>query len=203
MDDLIIFFLLVVLILWALATITGKKKAPAPKPLAGKQVAILIEEKFEEREYYSFYDRLQADGASIKNLSVEAKAYKSNGTKTETALAIAAESAEKYHGILIPESDGCGRLRNSADVKKFIGALNEKAGVVAAIGRAVCVLISSIKLKDRKATCAIDIKDDLNNVEAKFTENEAVVKDGNLITSRGFPDVTEMIPVFVDALKSK
>lgn len=203
MENLIIFFLLVVLILWALATITGKKKAPASKPLAGKQVAFLIEDKFEEREYYSFYDRLQVEGASIKNLSIEAKAYKGNGTKTETALAIATESADKYHGILIPESDGWGRLRNSAEVKNFIAALNEKGGTIAAIGRAVCVLSSSIKLKDRKVTCSVDIKDDLVFANAIYSDQESVVKDGNLITSRAIPDVTVMIPVFIDALKSK
>lgn len=60
------------------------------------------------------------------------------------------------------------------------------------------MMASACDLKDKKLTSFYSIKDDLTNAGAEFVD-QAVVVDGNLITSRNPND----LPVFLKAIIEK
>jgi len=70
----------------------------------------------------------------------------------------------------------------------------ERGKVVAAICHGPQLLIEADVLRGRQATCAPQIKTDVKNAGAHYSD-EAVVVDGNLVTSRFPPD----LPAFCKA----
>jgi len=71
--------------------------------------------------------------------------------------------------------------------------------VVAAICHGGWMLVSADVLRGRKATCFFAIKDDLVNAGARY-EDQEVVRDGNLVTSRKPEDLPAFCRTIIRAL---
>lgn len=74
--------------------------------------------------------------------------------------------------------------------------------VVAAICHAAWVPISAGIVKGRRMTCFFSIKDDVINAGAEYLDQE-VVRDRNLITSRGPADLGAFCREIVQALAER
>jgi protease I len=71
----------------------------------------------------------------------------------------------------------------------------EQGKMIAAICHGPWVLCSTQALKGKKATCFFAIKDDVINAGADYVD-AAVIRDGNLVTSRKPDD----LPVFMTTI---
>ncbi len=170
--------------------------------LTGKRVAILVEDLYEDPELWYPYYRLQEAGAEVVLVGPEVKTYASkHGYEARAHVAAAQVTAKEFDGIVIPGGFAPDRLRRYEAILNLVRGIYEKGGVVAAICHAAWVPISAGILKGKQATCVSAIKDDLINAGATYID-QAVVIDGNLITSRTPSDLPAFLPAIIKALES-
>ena len=79
---------------------------------------------------------------------------------------------------------GSTNLRDNDKVIEIVKDFNKKGKLIAAICAGPIVLDKAGVLEDKKATSFPTIKEELNNV-GEYIEDELVVTDGNITTSRG------------------
>ena len=169
--------------------------------LKGKRVAILVEDLYQELELWYPYYRLLEEGAEVILVGPEAKTYKSKGGYPAKAQAAAQEvSVDDLDGVIIPGGYAPDRLRRYPAILKLVRGVFGKGGLVAAICHAAWVPISAGIMKGKRATCVSAIKDDLMNAGATYI-NEAVVVDGNLVTSRTPDDLPAFLPALIQVLE--
>lgn len=156
--------------------------------LAGKRVAILAENLYQELELWYPLLRLREAGAEVRVIGTgSAEVYTSKyGYPVRVDAAADEVSAAVFDAVVVPGGYAPDHLRRSPAILKLVREMFGQGKVVAAICHAGWVLISAGILKGKRATCVSAIKDDLVNAGAIYL-NQEVVKDGNLITSR-FPD---------------
>ena len=96
---------------------------------------------------------------------------------------------EEYDGLVIPGGRLPEYIRLDEDVKRIVKHFMETGKPVAAICHAPLVLVAVApeKLRGRTMTSYIAVKPEVENAGAKWVDKEVVV-DGNLVTSRAWPD---------------
>ena len=96
---------------------------------------------------------------------------------------------EEYDGLVIPGGRLPEYIRLYPKVLEIVRHFMEAGKPVAAICHAPLVLLAAApeKLKGRKMTSYIAVKPDVVNAGADWQDKEVVV-DGNLVTSRAWPD---------------
>ena len=152
--------------------------------MAGK-VCILVENFYEEMELWYPYFRLQEAGYQVDLVGTEKGAtYKGkHGYPCVSELASKDVKASDYRLIVIPGGYSPDHMRRcAATVQLAKDAARQNLGL-AAICHGGWLLASCADLKGRKLTSFMSIKDDLTNAGAVWMD-QAVVVDGNLITSR-------------------
>jgi len=165
--------------------------------LIGKRVAILAEDMYEDLELWYPYYRLLEEGAEVRIVGPEAQVYKSKyGYPVKAGLAASATSAADFHAVIIPGGFAPDRLRRYPAVLDLVRGVFNKGGLVAAICHAAWVPISAGIMRGKRATCVSAIKDDLINAGATYLD-QAVVVDGNLITSRTPDDLPVYLPAII------
>jgi len=155
-----------------------------------KKAAILIENMYQVLEVWYPYLRLRENGIKPVLVGTGKGAYKSKeGYPAEEELAIQKAKADDFDAVIIPGGFAPDFLRRHSEVNNFVREMHNKGKVVAAICHGGWVLISAGILKGKKATSFSAIKDDMINAGAIFQDQE-VVADGKLITSRNPSDLT-------------
>lgn len=168
--------------------------------LNGKRIVVLAEDMYEDPELWYPYYRLLEEGAEVTIVGPEAKVYESkHGYPARAEVAAAKVRVEDVDGVVVPGGFAPDRLRRYPEVLNLVRGVYEKGGVVAMICHAAWVPISAGILKGRRATCVSAIKDDLVNAGATYVD-EAVVVDGNLISSRTPADLPAFMPAIIAAL---
>jgi len=102
---------------------------------------------------------------------------------------------QDYDGVLVPGGWAPDKLRRFSAVTDFVRAMDAKGALVGEICHAGWVLISAGILKGRRVTSTPGIRDDMTNAGAIWVD-EAVIVDGNLVSSRRPPD----LPAYGQAL---
>ncbi len=177
---------------------TNKTRSTAS--LEGKRVAILAEDLYEDPELWYPYYRLLEAGAQVRVIGPEAKVYESkHGYPVKAEAAAGDVNAADFDGIVVPGGFAPDMLRRYPAVLDLVRDIYKKGGVVAAICHGPWVPISAGIVKDKRATCFKAIKDDLINAGATYLD-QAVVVDGNLITSRTPADLPAFLPAIIAAL---
>ena len=95
-----------------------------------------------------------------------------------------------FQGLIVPGGFSPDRIRRNKQALKIVEMMNETDKTIAFICHGGWVPISAKILRGKKVTGAVAIKDDLENAGAIFL-NEAVVVDGNLISSRSPADLPQ------------
>ena len=168
--------------------------------LKGKRVAILVEDIYEDQELWYPYYRLLEAGATVTMVGPEAKTYESKHGYPATADVAAADvTADDFDAVMIPGGFAPDRLRRYQTVLDLVRGVYEKGGAIGSICHAGWVPVSAGILKGKRATCVSAIKDDLINAGAIYLD-EAVVVDGNLVTSRTPADLPVFLPALIDAI---
>lgn len=109
----------------------------------------------------------------------------SHGIKYQADYRLEDIDPNDYDGVYIPGgTEGAESLRDNEKVIEIVKNFNKKGKLIAAICAGPIVLDKAGVLEDKKATSFPTIKEELNNV-GEYIEDELVVTDGNITTSRG------------------
>jgi protease I len=169
--------------------------------LAGKRIAILIEDMYQEHEFWYPFYRMKEAGAKVTVVGTGAKEYHSKiGLPAPGGVAAESVGAPDFDAVIVPGGYAPDRMRRNAAMLKLVRDSFTQGKIVAAICHAGWVLVSAGILKGKKATCVSAIKDDVVNAGATYVDQE-VVRDGNLITSRTPEDLPAFCRGIIAALK--
>ena len=109
----------------------------------------------------------------------------SHGIKYQADYLLEDINPDDYDGVYIPGgTKGAESLRDNEKVIEIIKNFNKEGKLIAAICAGPIVLDRAGILADKKATSFPTIKEDLKNV-GEYIDDEIVVTDGNITTSRG------------------
>lgn len=157
----------------------------------GKSVAILIENAVEDAEFQVPYNALKQAGFEVKVLGSRINeryvgkqgklAMQADGTTTEAF-------ASEFDAVIIPGGMAPDLMRTNPNTVRFVQEAMAQGKWVAAICHGPQVLIEGDLLKGKNATGFFSIRKDMMNAGAHY-HNQALVVDGNLITSRQPGDV--------------
>jgi protease I len=169
--------------------------------LAGKKVAILAADGFEEVELVDPLRALDGHGASTSVISpserwVKAWNRRDWGSEFPVATPLPEARAEEYDALFLPGGVlSPDLLRQREDARAFVRSFFDARKPVAAICHGPQVLIDAEVVNGRKLTSYPSIRRDLENAGALWVD-EVVVSDGNLLTSRSPDD----LPPFIDRM---
>jgi protease I len=161
--------------------------------LAGKQVAVLAENNYQEMELWYPLLRLREAGADVFVVGTgSASTYKSKtGYPVQVDVVAGDVNAADIDAVVIPGGYAPDLMRRYADMVNLVRDASDQGKIIAAICHAGWVLVSAGILGGKQATSFFSIKDDMVNAGATWVDAE-VVRDGNLITSR----VPSDLPIF-------
>lgn len=169
--------------------------------LSGIKVAYLIEDGFEDLEFWVPMMRLREEGAEVTVVgSGSAQSYRGKHC-LEAKADIAADEAraEDFDALVVPGGWAPDKLRRYPAILKLVRDVYQQGKIVAAICHAGSVLISAGVVKGHKATGSKGIKDDLVNAGAEWVDQPAF-RDGNLVWGRVVEDIPDFCRELVAAL---
>lgn len=166
----------------------------ASNPLAGKTVAILVADGFEQVELTSPKKALEDAGATTKIISLKSgqvqgwKHFDKADSFPVDATAKEAR-ADNFQALLLPGGvANPDQLRADPDAVAFVRSFFEQAKPVAAICHGPWTLIEAGVVSGRRLTSFHSIKTDLLNAGAHWVDEECVCDQG-LVTSRSPKDL--------------
>jgi protease I len=175
------------------------------KDLAGKRVAILVDNFFEEDEFTGPLKALKEAGAKVdviaaesENGQVQALRHADKGKLYQIDKTLDEADIEDYDALVLPGGAmNADSLRMQDKARTWAKRIVHQGKPLAAICHAPWVLASAGLARGRTMTSFFTIQDDLRDAGATWVDKEVVI-DGNIITSRMPADV----PAFNDALIS-
>lgn len=172
--------------------------------LYGKKVAVFVEEMFNVFEFWYPYYRLKEAGAEVVVVGSGRKFTFTGKPATEITVdaSIDEVTVDEFDGIIIPGGYAPDMMRRFPAMVQFVAEADSKGKTVAAICHAGWMLSSAGILEGRKVTSFFAIKDDLVNAGADWID-QAVVIDGNLITSRTPEDLPVFLPAVIESIGSR
>lgn len=167
--------------------------------MAGK-IAILLDDGFEDLEFFYPYFRVQEDNFEPVVLGVEPKLAKGkNGLYFQITETLASHQPEEFVALYIPGGHAPDRLRRFDEVKAFVSAFYKLDRPIGTICHGPQVLISAKVVEGVTMTSVSAIKDDLENAGAIWV-NQPVVVDKNIVSSRVPDDLPFNLPAFLALL---
>ncbi|MBD3196357.1 MAG: DJ-1/PfpI/YhbO family deglycase/protease [Candidatus Lokiarchaeota archaeon] len=159
-----------------------------------KKIAILATNGYEDLELHYPRIRLHEGGFETELVSLSEDIIKGkHGYPIKPDLTINEVDVNNYSGLVLPGgSSNPDHLRRHKKVLDFVVEFNNQEKLIAAICHAGWVLISAKILEGKKATSFFAIKDDMINAGVEFYD-DAVIIDGNLITSRSPDDLPDFM----------
>ncbi len=109
------------------------------------------------------------------------------GYKLRAHKAFSDVNPDEYDGLVIPGGRLPEYIRTYPEVEKIVRHFVEKNKPIAVICHAPLVLIAYGLVKGRKMTAYGVLKSDVENAGATYVD-EPVVVDGNIVSSRAWPD---------------
>jgi protease I len=160
-------------------------------------VALLIEDEYQILEGWYPLLRLQAAGAEVKVIGSGRKNSFESKEHYPMEADLSAEDArpEDFDAVVVPGGFAPDNMRLHQSMIDLVRDIYESGKLTASICHGGWMLVSAGALKGRNATGYAPIRHDVENAGGTWVD-EAVVEDGNVITSRTPPD----LPVFVEAL---
>lgn len=164
--------------------------------MSKKRVAILVGPDYEDLEVWYPKYRLEAAGYDAPLVGPEGQTFKGkHGYPAPVELSLASLEPATLAGVLAPGGWAPDKLRRDPKVLELVRAVHSRGGLVATICHGPWILISAGIVRGRRLTSTVGIRDDLVNAGAEWVD-EAVVEDGNIVSSR----VPRDLPAFGEAL---
>jgi len=153
----------------------------------GKRIAVLITDLFEDIEYTNPKEKLEEAGHTL--VTIEKKAGNRVTGKKEQATVtidkgIGDVTPESFDALLLPGGFSPDKLRGDDRFVAFTKDFADKGKPIMAICHGPQLLINADALVGRTVTGVKPIVPDLVNAGARFVDQEVVVCQNNLVTSR-------------------
>ena len=182
-----------------------------------KKVLIIVGDGVEAQEIFYPYYRLKEEGFEVTVAAPTKKEVVFTvvhdfepGWETYTEksgyrflwidLAFKDVKPEEYDGLVIPGGRAPEYIRTYPELEEIVKHFFDANKPVAAICHGPLVLTAYGLLKGRRATSYIAVKPDVERAGAEYVDAEVVV-DGNLVTSRAWPDLPAFMREFIKLLK--
>lgn len=147
-----------------------------------KRVAVLFANGFEEVEALTVVDMLRRLNIGCDMVGFDEEVEGSHGIRIKADKLISTDFSN-YDAVVLPGGlPGSTNLRDSDLVLEIVRSMHEEGKIVAAICAAPMVLEAAGILKGKKCTSYPGVAENFEDVKFK---SDMVVKDGNIITSRG------------------
>ena len=161
--------------------------------LIGKAVAVLLDEGFEDLEFWVTVMRLREEGAEVTIVGTTAgkEVRGKNALMARSDVAASDVSAGDFDAVVVPGGWAPDKLRRHREVTALVRETHDAGKVVGMICHAGLVGISAGIVAGRRATGSLGIKDDLVNAGATWVD-EPALRDGNIVWGR----VVDDIPAF-------
>ena len=165
-----------------------------PQELAGKRVAIVVTDGFEQDELEKPRQALEEAGAKtdvVSPKSGKVKGWKHTDWGTEVAVDKELRQADpnEYDALMLPGGQmNPDNLRMDKVAVQFVESFVRSGKPIAAICHGPLTLIEAGGVKGRRLTSFPSIKTDLQNAGAEWIDQE-VVTDHGLVTSRKPDDI--------------
>ena len=169
--------------------------------LRGKRIALLCEDLYDDQELIYCLHRMREAGAELHVVGPETgKAYKSkHGFEVKADFAAADVSVGDYDAVIVPGGYAPDKMRRTPAMVEFVREMDKAGKVVAAICHAGWLLVTADIVRGRTLTGFHSLHVDLRNAGAEVVDRE-VVRDRNLITSRGPADLGAFCRTIIEAL---
>jgi protease I len=174
--------------------------------LAGKKIAIIATDFFEEAELVVPRDRLREAGASVSVYSTKREAIQATQGDTEPTQKVDVDGTldeidvEGTDVLVVPGGTvNADRIRLEEKAQELVKAFDEAGKPLAMICHGPWLLVSAGRASGRQLTSWPSLADDLRNAGASWVDEEVVV-DRNLITSRKPDDLDAFVGAIQDAL---
>lgn len=173
--------------------------------LAGKKVAILVANGFEQVEYTQPKEALEKAGAEVHTISLQegnVKGWKHDhwGDEFKVDKTLGKVKASEYDGLVLPGGQmNPDILRDNEKAVSFVRNFFSEGKPVAAICHAPWLLVEADVVEGRSLTSYSSIKTDMINAGAIWKDQEVVV-DGGLVTSRNPDDLPAFCKSMVEVI---
>ena len=166
------------------------------------KIAFLVHNYFEQVELTEPREILEQHGHTTVLIAAEDKTVQgmqgdvNKQDEFEADLLLKDAKVSDYDALVLPGGTvNADKLRTNPAAQQLVKDFLQADRLVAAICHAPWLLISSGVVKGKTITAYESLKDDVNNAGATY-QDEAVVRDGDIITSRKPDD----IPAFAQAI---
>jgi protease I len=164
------------------------------------RIAVLAENMYDERELWYPTIRMKEEGHEVHIIgSGTAKEFKGKtGMPVKPDFNVQDVTATDYDAVIIPGGFSPDYMRRVPEMVEFVKLIGETNKIVAAICHGGWLMISAGLLGSKRVTSFYSIRIDMENAGATWVD-QAVVVDGNIITSRNPND----LPDFCKAILKK
>ena len=173
------------------------------RPLAGRRIAFIATDGFEQSELVEPMERLVSAGATVRLLSnhegeVQGMLGLDKLDRFAVDARVAPEMADEFDAVIVPGGvKSPDKLRTDPASVVFVRQFFDTGKPVAAVCHGPALLVETGRLAGRTVTSYPSLRTDLLNAGATWIDAEVAV-DGGLITSRRPED----LPAFVDSLQA-
>jgi protease I len=171
--------------------------------LEGKRIALLVEEGFEDLEFWVPLMRMEEEGAQVTVVGTKTGrvVHSKSGGLTASADCEAGDvGPDDFDGVIVPGGWAPDKLRRYEAVTRFVRGMYDGGKIVAMICHAGLVGISAGIVEGHRATGSVGIRDDLVNAGATWVDAPAF-RDGLLVWGRVVPDIPAFCRELVAALE--
>jgi protease I len=166
--------------------------------LKGRRIAALAADGFEKVELTVPIRALQLAGAEVDVVSLRHGRIRGvnlhePASRVRVDTTVEEANARDYDALLLPGGFiNPDLLRQSERAREFVRAFDTAGKPIASLCHGPWVLASAGLLRGRTLTAWPGVRDDLVNAGATWVDRE-VVRDGNLVTSRGPQDLKPFV----------
>lgn len=151
------------------------------------KILVFLANGCEDVEAITVIDYLRRADIDVTSVSI----HDTNDIVTKSNITLTADAnlndidPKEFDGLYIPGgTKGAEALRDDDRVIDIVKTFNDEEKLIAAICAGPIVLNKAGVLADKRATSFPDLKDDIDNV-LEYVDDQMVVTDGNITTSRG------------------
>ena len=173
------------------------------RKLESRRIAVLAADGFEKVELTVPVAALRATGAAVEIVSLRSGRIRGMNLHEPAARVavdrtLAEASPDAYDALLIPGGYiNPDLLRQTEAARQFVRLFDAAQKPIATLGHGPWLLASAGLTQGRAMTSWPGIRDDLVNAGATWLD-QAVVRDGNWVTSRGPQDIASFCKAIVE-----
>jgi protease I len=171
--------------------------------LDGKRIAILVEEGFEDSELIVPMWGMKNAGAMVLIIgSGSQETYRGKKGSVSIRVDTTADKAKAadLDAIIIPGGYAPARMRQQPAMVELVKKANDLGKLLAAVCHGPQLLIAAGIVRGRRLTSCPAVAEELKSAGADWVD-EAVVSNGNLITSRKPADLPRFNKAIIEALR--